>query len=205
MTKNNSILSIEPHKPEPFRIIEQELSIPLINVYLTGEIEEAESYYDLLSMFRTCPDNAIVTMYINSAGGDLFSTIQIINAMKDSRASITCILDGVAHSGASCIFLAGDAFVVNDGSAMLCHFYSGGTTGKGNEIKSWINFQDEYVKEFFTKSYLGFLTIKELEKMFGGSDFWFGKEEIESRLKKMVKRRAEDKTVEPEVICYDED
>jgi ATP-dependent protease ClpP protease subunit len=195
---------IDPNKPEYFKIIEQELSIPLVSVYLIGEIGEAEAYYDLFAALRSCPDNSIINMFINSPGGDLFTAVQLINAMRDSKANITCILDGVGHSGASCIFLSGDNFIVKDGAAMLCHFYSGGASGKGNEIVSSVNFHNDYVKKFFIRMYSGFMTLKELDQMFEGKDFWFDKNEIIARLKKMVKQSPESIKEEDELISYDE-
>ena len=156
----------------------------IYDIYLTNEITHSSyEYNDLLLTLRRCHEEDDIQIYINSGGGALPTTFQIINAMGQCKAPITTILDGNAHSAASLLFLSGNAFVFSDSSAMLCHYFTTGIHGKGHEVSDYITFAEEHYKQLFKNIYNHFLTEKELEEMFTGKDFWFNYKQIEKRLK----------------------
>lgn len=153
------------------------------DIYLSHYIDEAFNFQILLETLRKATKNDKVVIHINSPGGYIDSCLQIINSMKECKAEITTIIEGEACSAGSIIFLAGDERLVREHCLMLCHYYSGGMRGKGNELISRAKFQDEFFKKFFRKIYKGFMTKEEIEKMIGGEDFWFDADEVHKRLK----------------------
>jgi len=59
---------------------------------------------------------------ISSAGGDVFDGISIYNAIKGyRRGSVTTVVDGLAASIASVIFMGGQARVMADGAMLMIH------------------------------------------------------------------------------------
>ena len=122
-------------------------------------------------------------MHINNGGGYFDTAIQIINAIKACKANTTTILECKAHSAASMIFLSGDERIVNEFGIMLCHNFSGGFDGKGNELKSKTEFIIKHSYDYLKNVYKNFLTSKEIDRMLNGEDFWFADKEIKRRLK----------------------
>ena len=62
-----------------------------------------------------------VTFRINSVGGDADAGKAIYNRIRDMKAETTTIVDGLAASAASIIFMAGDKRQVNVGSQIMIH------------------------------------------------------------------------------------
>ena len=68
-------------------------------------------------------------VHINSPGGAVWDGLAIMNALKQHRARVTIIVDGLAASAASIIAMAGDEVVMAEGSQMMIHRASGGAWG----------------------------------------------------------------------------
>jgi ATP-dependent Clp endopeptidase proteolytic subunit ClpP len=62
-----------------------------------------------------------LTLRINSPGGDVFTAMNIYNAIKRRDQPVTCVVDGLAASAASLIAMAGDRIVMNDASMLMIH------------------------------------------------------------------------------------
>jgi ATP-dependent protease ClpP protease subunit len=163
------------------------------SIYVTGEIGDAHEYLDLFALLdNSDPDQDEINVHINSPGGAMSTGVQLCNAIKFSPVEVSCVLEAAAHSVASMIFLSGDEFIVKPGSCMCCHYYSGYSYGKGNEIETHAEFNSRYFQEIYRNIYRGFLTDRELKYLFDGKDYWFNDEEVAKRLKKMVKYREKE-------------
>jgi len=156
------------------------------DLYLVGEIGPAEKYIQWFELIRNARPNDLITIHINSPGGNLYTTLQFLRVMKESRASITCSIEGACMSAATMIFLAGDSFMVSDHSAFMIHDYSSVAYGKGSEQKQQVNFENVWAKEIGKSVYEHFLTDEEIDKVFTGIDIWMGSEEVVERLKTKV-------------------
>jgi ATP-dependent protease ClpP protease subunit len=168
-----------------FFINSGEIRIPYFRIYLDSV--ESSSCAKLCDMLRSVSEGSRVLLYLNNPGGDLFNTMQIVNAMNDCPGEVIAIADGKVISAGSIIFLAADKFIVKDNAFMMCHYYSGGVFGKGHEMQSQLAFYEQINKEFMQKSYKGFLSDEEFERLTKGEDFWLNKSQIEERLINMVK------------------
>ena len=60
-------------------------------------------------------------VHINSPGGDAFAGVAIMNALRDHKANVHVIVDGIAASAASIIAMGGDTITMNLGSQMMIH------------------------------------------------------------------------------------
>jgi len=153
------------------------------NIYLDSEVKSSEEYTELFDTLVNAGVNDEINIYINNDGGLIDTAIEIVNMIKDCNGEVTTILNGSGHSAASIIFMAGHKKIVKNHSYMLCHFYSAGLYGKGQELRESSKFLDKHLKKWNSEIYKGFLTTAELEKMFNGQDFWFDSTEIKKRLK----------------------
>ena len=62
-----------------------------------------------------------VTFHINSVGGDLYAGISIYNRIRNMKANVTTVIDGLAASAGSLIFSAGKTRKVTESSTMMIH------------------------------------------------------------------------------------
>lgn len=152
--------------------------------YLTHVIDDSFNFNDLFDILRKASDKDEVFIHINSPGGYVDASSQIINNIKECSAVVTTIMEGQATSAASMIFLSGDEKIVRNHGYMLCHYYSGGCGGKGNEIISRAKFGDKYMRNLFKEIYNKFLTSDEISRLIKGEDFWFSAKEVRARLLK---------------------
>lgn len=168
----------------------------IFRIYL-GEIT-SDSQTDLCDILRSCDHESEVIIYINSNGGDIVQTMQIINAMKDSCATVTAVADGSVASAASLILLCAHRIVINPHSFIMCHSYSGFRAGKAHELMTSVTFINDSITDLMKECYEGFLTNVEFNDMINGKDFWFSSDESVKRIQKMIK--IKDKKDKKEIL-----
>lgn len=93
-----------------------------------------------------------ITVWINSAGGDVFSAAQIYNLLKDYKDKVTVKVDGLAASAASVIAMAGDEVLMSPVSLLMVHNPMTVAVGDTEEIKKSIAMLDE-IKESIINAY----------------------------------------------------
>ncbi len=157
--------------------------------YLTGEIGDAEEYIEWFDIIRNASAVDNIRIYINSPGGDLFTTLQFLRVMSDTEATVTTSVEGACMSAATMIFLHGHTQEVTPHSLFMFHDYSSGTFGKGGEQYDQIQFERGWSRKFLTEVYAGFLTDIEIESMMHNKDIWMDSEEVVKRLTVLHKAR----------------
>lgn len=84
-----------------------------------------------------------ITVRLNSPGGDAIQGVAIANLLRNHKASVTVVVDGLAASAASVIAIAGDEVVMSPGSQLMVHdpwFY---TVGNAKELRQDADFLDK--------------------------------------------------------------
>ena len=157
-------------------------NVDTIDIYINTILEDPSHYGELLQAFRGAAHYNNIKLYINSQGGDLHTALQIVNAMRESPATIQAIIDVECHSAASIIFLAADTWGVTEHAFMLCHSYSTGVYGKGHELASAYDFEKVRLDNIIDVYYKDFLTKKEISELKLGRDIYLNSEEIAARL-----------------------
>lgn len=165
--------------------------------YLSGSIEDAEEYIEWFDVIRNASSTDTIRIYINSPGGDLFTTLQFLRVMSDTEATVITSVEGACMSAATMIFLHGHMQEVTPHSLFMFHDYSSGTFGKGGEQYDQIQFERAWSRKFMTEVYAEFLTEAEIESMMHNKDIWMDSEEVVKRLTAMhAKREAEEAAAE---------
>lgn len=148
--------------------------------FLNGEIEEdniAECIKWIVFENLDRKTEKILTLYINSTGGDLYQAFALIDMMKTSNWPIRTIGIGSIMSAAFLIFSAGtkgERYIAPN-TGIMCHQFSSGTEAKYHDIKAEMKENDllnkkmlEILKE---ASELPVTKIK--QKLLGPSDSYF--------------------------------
>lgn len=76
-----------------------------------------------------------ITLRLNSPGGDAWDGIAIYNALRDHKASVHVVVDGLAASAASFIAQAGDRITMNRGAQMMIHDAAGLAIGNARDMR----------------------------------------------------------------------
>lgn len=108
--------------------------------FLTGEIddESVDNCIQWIVYENLDSSKKVLTLYINSTGGDLYSAFALIDVMKNSKHPIRTIGLGAVMSAAFLIFTAGsqgERYAAKN-TSFMCHQYSDTISGKHHDIKS---------------------------------------------------------------------
>ena len=190
-------------KDYPFYISEYVNSITY-ELYFNETFGEPKSYSKLFDMLRHLSENDIVKMYVNSFGGNMFTGVQLINAMQASPAHIITILDGAAMSLAPLILFAGDSIEITEQSIIMFHDYSSPNGGKGSEQLTSATAMNHFYKDMLMKYARPFLTEEEIEPIVRGQDCYFNSEQIAERLL-AIHEEMEDEDEDEDEIIFESD
>lgn len=75
-----------------------------------------------------------IELHLNSPGGDAWDGIAIYNTLRDHKASVSVVVDGVAASAASVIAMAGDTVRMNRGAQLMIHDAWGLVIGNADDM-----------------------------------------------------------------------
>ena len=150
--------------------------------YMSDSIGPPTDYMNWLHIIRNSRANDVIRIHINSPGGDLYTTVQLVDAIKGSNANVIGCVEGQCASAATIVFLACDAYYVSPYSMFMFHTYSAGMFGKSSDIYSKIEFKRKFTDFLFEDTYEHVLTKAELDKMKSGTDIWIDAEEMAVRL-----------------------
>jgi ATP-dependent protease ClpP protease subunit len=164
--------------------------------YLSGPVLDAEEYIDWFDTIRNASAVDTIRIYINSPGGDLYTTLQFLRVMSDTEATVVTSVEGACMSAATMIFLHGHMQEVTPHSLFMFHNYSAGTFGKGGEMYDQLQFERRWSENFMREVYADFLTEDEIQSMLNNKDIWMDSEEVVKRLTALQKQRDKDARAE---------
>lgn len=164
----------------------------LVNVYefyLCGEIESSDEYIQWFDIIRHSGDMDVIKFYINSYGGDVFTAIQFMRALKETSATVIMSVEGACMSAATMIFMCADQFEVSEHSMFMFHNYSGGTMGKGGEMLDQLQHERKWSERLLREVYEDFLSQDETASILDNKDIWMDGNEVIQRLEKKQKKQ----------------
>jgi ATP-dependent protease ClpP protease subunit len=158
--------------------------------YLSGPVLDAEEYIEWFDCIRNASEIDTIRIYINSPGGDLYTTLQFLRVMSDTPATIVTSVEGACMSAATMIFLHGHTHEITPHSLFMFHNYSAGTFGKGGEMYDQLQFERKWSENFMRAVYRDFLAEDEIQSMLNNRDIWMTSDEVAQRLEKLQEARA---------------
>ena len=154
--------------------------------YLNKEITEPADYVELLSCLKFGSEEDVIHIHINCPGGCLQTTIQIVNAINDTKATVIGVADGLVASGASLIFFSCPAIEIKKYSTFMLHDGAGGNAGKVNENLVAIKHVSTILKQMYNDIYYPVITKKEIAKILQGQDLYLTSDQVEERIQKIL-------------------
>jgi ATP-dependent Clp protease, protease subunit len=182
----------QPQDSQSIKCYKQTIPINIYHFYITEEIEDYKQYQDLINILKTAEETDKIIIYLNSPGGCVYTTIQIINSMRASKATVITSMDGLVCSAATMIFLSGHEYIVNNNCSFMIHNYSGGLSGKGHEMVSRLKHEQGFFEQLAYDIYGGFLEDSEIKSMLDGVDIWMDSKEVLKRLHIMLEKKKEE-------------
>lgn len=182
MSEETELLLLPQIGTEKIPNYRQVVQVTLHHFYILGVIEGPEKYLDLVQTLKTVEEHDTVFIYINSVGGSLHTTVQIINAIQSCNGTVVTCLEGEACSAATVIFLAGHKHIINPFGTFMVHKYSHGVEGKGSDVAAQVKFAERFFEHFSHAIYGDLMTADEIGQMLDGKDFWFTSDEVLERL-----------------------
>lgn len=155
--------------------------------YISGEIKAPSEYVGWFETIRNAGESDVVVLHINSYGGDLFTAIQFMRAMVETKANIVASVEGACMSAATIIFLCAKNWEISKHSMFMFHNYSSGSFGKGGEMYDNIVHEREWSQKLWKDVYSGFLTEEEITSILHNKDIWMSGEEVSKRLQDKYK------------------
>lgn len=92
-----------------------------------------QSSYDLANQVANIPEDYVITVHINSNGGEVKEGLAIYNTLKNRN--VTTICEGFAASAASVIFCAGKTRIMQPASLLFIHQASMIAQGNADDFR----------------------------------------------------------------------
>lgn len=163
----------------------------LYHIYISDEIIDPFEYVTMIKTINMASDTDQFIIHLNTPGGDIYTAIQLCNAITMSPASFTAYIEGCCASAGTMIALACDGWVMNPLSTFMVHAPTLGNYGKFNEVKASSDYIESWTKKLFETVYEGFLTKEEMiQCMENNKDYWFGYDEFMKRIHKVADLRT---------------
>lgn len=151
--------------------------------FITGDIDEDNTLAAIKWIIyeNLKQDEAELTLYINSDGGNLQDAFALIEVMQKSRKTIRTIAIGSVCSSAFMIFAAGTKGnrFVSETASIMCHQFSYTNNGKYHDMKSTVKETDLINQRMMAllKEFTGLETRTIKTKLLPPSDVWLTAEE----------------------------
>jgi ATP-dependent protease ClpP protease subunit len=170
-----------------------EMPVPIIyeaekqkyDVFLTTEITQAATYDELCYRLNNASAEEHFHFHLITPGGELDSALRLYDAITNTKAYVTGHLSGSVNSAGTLITMALDDIYVAPFTSFMIHYYSGGVSGKGNELKQRQQFMDNLLESMMFNIYKGFLSNKEIDSLIEGTDIWLSSDEVVARWENM--------------------
>lgn len=153
--------------------------------FLVGEIE-ANNIYECIRWIiyenLDLKSEKILTLYINSTGGDLYEAFALIDVMRSSKHKIRVIGIGAVMSAAFLIFASGtrgQRYAAKH-TSFMCHQFSSGVEAKYHDIKAEMKENEALNAKMvgILKDATGLTTAKIKSKLLPASDVYLNSDEV---------------------------
>lgn len=107
----------------------------LITVSLVGEIGPITQYLEVFEVLDTATEKDQVRIVLDTPGGDVYTTQQIVGRMESCKAKVTTVASGLVASAGTFIWLYGQEQEIERWARFMFHSSLHGDWGKSLTIK----------------------------------------------------------------------
>ncbi len=105
-----------------------------VTVQLVGEIGPVTQFLELINVLDTATENDEVEIMIDTPGGDVYTTMILVERMENSRAHVITTASGLVASAGSFLWFYGKERRVNRWAKFMIHCSSHGDFGRSLSI-----------------------------------------------------------------------
>lgn len=153
--------------------------------YINDAISDPDDYVELIDALYQGQPNHTIYIHLNTPGGDLGITMQIINAIRSSEATVVGVADGQVASAGSLLLFSCPNIGIQPLSYVMLHDGSEGAFGKANENLKQAQFTSKLLSKIAHSVYEPFFSKEEIDNVLDGKDMWLTSDEVEERIMKV--------------------
>lgn len=157
---------------------------------LYGAIDSFDTYKELIDGLQEAQDGDGIMLKINCPGGDCSVGFMIVQAIRETKATVVCNVVYPSMSLGAIIAVAGDYLIMQPHSYLMFHTYSAMDCGKSADLMKSVIHSDESLKGMMSDVCVPFLTKIELKKMHAGDDIYI--KASDATLPARIKRHYKD-------------
>ena len=158
-----------------------ENSVHYLNVEINEESIESVIKWILYENFESSKEK-LLTIYINSTGGDLYQSFALIDVMRNSKHPIRIVGLGAVMSAAFLIFVSGSKGYrfASRHTSFMCHQFSESMDNKYHDLKASMKESDSCNKRMvqILRDSTGLSVTKIKSKLLPASDVYLTAEEM---------------------------
>lgn len=167
----------------------------ITHFYLNGSIsEDAKWYYPALKLFNTASVYDEIYLHLNTVGGALYATAQLLNAINTCAGNVHLIVEGDCSSAGTTIAFGGKykSIQISDFSIFMFHTSSAGKYARIDMAKSYLKGIERWCTFIERQCYQGILTEEELKQLEEGAEIYLLASEVKERLKNRDNQESSD-------------
>lgn len=169
----------------------------IISVQFVGEIGPITQYLEFIEVLDTATPKDEVRILIDSPGGDVYTTQQLVGRMESCKAKVTTVASGLVASAATFLWFYGQEREVDRWARFMFHSSLHGDWGKSLAIKENATELVNYMSNLLTAEMkAGILLAEEVRKILvDKADVELAGATVKARLQQI---KAGEGAVEPE-------
>ena len=160
----------------------------LITVNLVGEIGPITQFVELLEVFDTATEQDMIDIRIDTPGGDVYTTANLVERMVNCPAKVTTTASGLVASAGTFLWFYGDERRVDRWSKFMFHCSSHGDFGRSLSILETSEKLVKYMRGLGMEMLgCGLLTREEYIRAFENkADVWLSSDIVQKRINGMT-------------------
>ena len=117
-------------------------------ILLYSLIEEGYTAGRLIKALQDTPPDSIITLRINSDGGEVFDAIAMYNYLKNRNVHV--VIDGICASAASIVAMSGKRITMKQGSMMMIHNPVTFAIGESEDLRAQADILDKITESIIS-------------------------------------------------------
>lgn len=173
--------------PQMLPFVKRSFAISQVNICLDEPIVDPKYYRAVISELQTLGEHDTVNVTFATNGGNASGMIMLIEAFRNTQATVSGAIIGDCHSAGSILAMNCDQIYVAPYASMMIHNISYGYAGKDADVMGMVSHTSAWSKKLIRETYEGFLTESEIIEVLSGKELWLDSDQIKERFDKRQK------------------
>lgn len=94
---------------------------PVNNIFLSDSIGDNNNYLELIKAIEVAPEKSTIKLHLAGYGGNLDTTVHLINAIERSKANVEIVVEGPVYSAHAFLSMVGNKREISANSLLMFH------------------------------------------------------------------------------------